>query len=669
MTVDEMWLKRSTLVKLLENEVFCLDVASEDLVILRLRSELVDFLKAKVTTNQAKATVILSIDTTISENDEAYEIEAQKIVGRSSKGLLYGFYAFLRLKLTGEKLSEKSEPQQAIRMINHWDQVDGTIERGYAGESVFFGSPGSNDNTDHGSFSLREIKGDIFRNDFARLEMYARFLASIGINAISLNNVNVRGLATNLIVSPYIDKVREIAHLFSSFGIKTFLAINWAAPKLIGGLTTSDPFDLAVRDWWKGIADHIYTLIPDFGGFVVKADSEGEPGPYQYGRNHADGANMLAEALEAHDGLVIWRTFVYNCQMDWRERSFDRAKAAYENFMPLDGEFLDNVILQIKFGPMDFQTREPLLPLFGALRHTNQMMEFQVTAEYLGHQIDINYAVPQWRSMLNFDTKHDKTHSLAKEVLIKNSIIKQNSGLVAIGNVGMDENWCGNKLAQANFYGFGRMCWNSDLTSEEILEEWLKMSFPEVEDAQRATIFNIMIGSNRTYEKYNAPLAVGSMMVPHYHYGPSVNGYEYDRWGSYHFADRNGVGVDRTTATGTGYAGLYAPEVAEIFEDINKTPDELLLFFHFVKYDHILHSGKTLIQTIYDLHFEGYDEVVAYIKLWKSLEGKIDAITYENVAERLERQLQNARNWRDQVNTYFYRFSGVKDNQGRTIYK
>lgn len=669
MVVDEMWLNQKILSQLLKNEVFYCEFDVEDLITVRLRSELVNWLKVKLTDHKERATILLTVVPEIDENAEAYEVKEHKISGNSSRGLLYGFYAFLRLRLLDKKLSEKSTPQQAIRMINHWDQVDGTIERGYAGESIFFGTLGSNDNTDHGSFELREIVGEIFRNDFTRLEMYGRFLASIGINAISLNNVNVRGLATNLIVSPYIDKVKEIAKLFSSFGIKTFLAINWAAPKLIGGLTTSDPFDVKVKEWWKEVAHHIYDVIPDFGGFVVKADSEGEPGPYQYGRNHADGANMLAEALETHGGLVIWRTFVYNVQMDWRERSFDRAKAAYENFMPLDGKFADNVILQIKFGPMDFQTREPLMPLFGALKHTNQMIEFQITAEYLGHQIDVNYSVPQWLSMLNFDTKHDKIQSLAKEVLVTNSVIKQNSGIVAIGNVGMDDNWTGNKLAQANFYGFGRMCWNNDMTSEAILDEWLKMSFPEVEEATRETIFKMMISSNRTYEKYNAPLAVGSMMVPHYHYGPSVNGYEYDRWGSYHFADRNGVGVDRTTRTGTGYAGLYSPEVAAVFEDISKTPDELLLFFHFVNYDHVLHSGKTLIQTIYDLHFEGYDEVVEYIKLWKTLDGKLDVITYENVAERLDLQLMNARNWRDQINTYFYRLSGVKDGQGRVIYK
>lgn len=664
MTIDEMWLKSSVLKERLTKEIFYVDVTFEDKITLRLRSEISEWLGCQLTGEKSEATVVLSVKSDLDDNLEAYEIRENEIIGASSVGLLYGFYAYLRLKLTGAKLSEKSAPNQALRMINHWDQVDGTIERGYAGESIFFGRFGSNDNTDTGSFAVKDIGTDIFRNDFTRLEMYARFLASIGINAISLNNVNVRALGTNLIISPYIEKVGEIARIFATFGLKTFLAINWAAPKLIGGLKTSDPLDKKVSAWWQQTIDHIYNVIPDFGGFVVKADSEGEPGPYQYGRNHADGANMLAKPFEKYGGLVIWRTFVYNSQTDWRNRKNDRAKAAYETFMPLDGDFADNVILQIKFGPIDFGVREPLMPLFGALKKTNQLMEFQITAEYLGHQIDLNYVLPQWLEMIHFDN-----YGQPKDTIKVNSPIATNSGFVAIGNMGMDENWCGNKLAQANFYGFGRMCWNNDLTAAKILQEWIALTFPEVKEEVRKEIFELMIDSNRTYELYNAPLGVGSMMVPHYHYGPSVNGYEYDRWGAYHFADRNGLGIDRTSATGTGYASLYAPEVAKIFEDKSQTPDEILLFFHYVEYGQLLKSGKTLIQTIYDQHFEGLERVESYLKSWQSLIGEIDELTYNNVLERLKLQLENARNWRDQVNTYFYRMSGIPDEKGREIYR
>ncbi|ABX75554.1 Alpha-glucuronidase [Lactococcus lactis subsp. lactis NCDO 2118] len=664
MTIDEMWLKSSVLKERLAEEIFYVDVAFEDKITLRLRSEISEWLGCQLTGEKSKATVVLSVKSDLDDNLEAYEIRENEIIGASSVGLLYGFYTYLRLKLTGGKLSEKSAPNQALRMINHWDQVDGTIERGYAGESIFFGRFGSNDNTDTGSFAVKDIGTDIFRNDFTRLEMYARFLASIGINAISLNNVNVRALGTNLIISPYIEKVGEIASLFATFGLRTFLAINWAAPKLIGGLKTSDPLDEKVSSWWRQTIDHIYNVIPDFGGFVVKADSEGEPGPYQYGRNHADGANMLANSFEKYGGLVIWRTFVYNSQTDWRNRKNDRAKAAYENFMPLDGDFADNVILQIKFGPIDFGVREPLMALFGALKKTNQLMEFQITAEYLGHQIDLNYVLPQWLEMIHFDN-----YGQPKDTIRVNSPIATNSGFVAIGNVGMDENWCGNKLAQANFYGFGRMCWNNDLTAAKILQEWIALTFPEVKEEVGKQIFELLIDSNRTYELYNAPLGVGSMMVPHYHYGPYVNGYEYDRWGAYHFADRNGLGIDRTSATGTGYASLYAPEVAKIFEDKSKTPDEILLFFHYVEYGQLLKSGKTLIQTIYDQHFEGLERVESYLKSWQALIGEIDELIYNNVLERLKLQLENARNWRDQVNTYFYRMSGIPDEKGREIYR
>lgn len=517
MAIDEMWSQSSILKKRLTNEIFYVNLEYEDKITIRLRSEICEWLGCQLTGERSEATVVLSVDCKLDVNLEAYEVKENEIIGTSSVGLLYGFYAYLRLKLSGANLSEKSAPAQSLRMINHWDQVDGTIERGYAGESIFFGRFGSNDNTDTGSFAVKDIGTDIFRNDFTRLKMYARFLASIGINAISLNNVNVRGLGTSLIVSPYIEKVGEIAKLFATFGLKTFLAINWAAPKLIGELKTSDPLDENVYTWWQQTIDHIYEVIPDFGGFVVKADSEGEPGPYQYGRNHADGANMLAKAFEKYNGLVIWRTFVYNSQTDWRNRKNDRAKAAYENFMPLDGDFSDNVILQIKFGPIDFGVREPLMPLFGALKKTNQLMEFQITAEYLGHQIDLNYVLSQWLEMIHFDN-----YGQPKDTISANSPVATHSGFVAIGNVGMDENWCGNKLAQANFYGFGRMCWNNDLSAAEILQEWLALTFPEVKAEVQKEIYELLIDSNQTYELYNAPLAVGSMMVPHYHYGPSI---------------------------------------------------------------------------------------------------------------------------------------------------
>lgn len=675
MTFDRTWLTEGTVGAAVKNKSFYFKaLPNEDVVSVRLRDEITSFGQGNVTLAEGDADVIIEVGTTDFASDEAFKLtEAAGVItisGNTTRAVLYGFYTMIRRIATGESLNYESAPTQSIRMINHWDQIDGTIERGYAGESIFFGRYGSNSNPDRKEFDLREVIGDPFRRDFERVAFYARMLASAGFNAVSLNNVNVRGLATGLIVQPLLQGVAEIAEIFSSFGIKTFLAINWAAPKRIGGLETSDPLDEGVKQFWQETVDNIYKVIPDFGGFVVKADSEGEPGPYQYGRNHADGANMLAEAMAPHNGLVIWRTFVYNSRQDWRDRSTDRARAASDNFEPLDGQFAENVILQIKFGPIDFQTVEPLTPLFGALKKTNQMMEFQVTAEYLGHQIDINYSVPQWESMINFDTQYDDVESsLAKHVLRENSLKTENSGFVAVGNVGMDDNWTGNKLAQANLYGFGRLGWDDNATADQLLQEWIAQSFDGVDEAAKDVVFDIMSTSNDTYEKYNAPLGIGFMVVTNSHYGVSVNGYEYDRWGTYHFADRNGVGVDRTTATGTGYAGLYSPKVAAMYEDLATMPDKNLLFFHHVPYTHVLQSGQTVIQYIYDTHFEGYANVEKYVAQWADLEGKLDATTFANVQERLQLQQQNALEWRDQVNTYFFRMSGIDDAQGRTIYR
>lgn len=674
MSFDRLWFNRKNLSNAISNESFYFDSSVDnDDISIQLRIEIIDVLHCNIVREKSKASVILSIITNATLGEEGYLLDENNnqvsIAAQTTRALMYGFYDMLRRKATSQPLANiKSIPSQAIRMINHWDQIDGTVERGYSGESIFFGKNGINKNSDTGTFDLRKIEGNPFRNDFNRIEWYARFLASIGINAVSLNNVNVRGLATELIIHPFLDNVADIAKVFHKFGIKTFLAINFGAPKRLSDLTTNDPLDDGVRQWWQNTVKEIYKTIPYFGGFVVKADSEGEPGPYQYGRNHAEGANMLGEALEPFDGVVIWRTFVYNSQQDWRDRSTDRAKAASENFAPLDGQFHDNVILQVKFGPIDFQTREPLTPLFGAMKHTNLMFEAQITAEYLGHQIDINYAAPQWQSMLTFDTKSKHGSSLVKDIIPDNSVKVENSGMVAVSNVGMDDNWTGNKLAQANLYAWGRLAWENDLSAFDILREWIEQTFADVDNKTQNVIYNIMSTSNETFEKYTAPLGVGFMVRPHYHYGVSINGYEYDRWGTYHFADRNGVGVDRTQSSGTGYTSLYAPQVAAMFENLKTVPDELLLFFHHVPYTHVLHSGKTVIQHIYDTHFEGYNTVLEYIQNWSELKGIIDDTTFKNVSERLELQKVNALEWRDQINTYFYRMSGIGDEKGREIY-
>lgn len=668
---DQMWLRPEVIRSLIGQGKWCLKVSDEDDLTIRLRKEIVSWLGLKLTGDEREADVVIHQVSDGSLGEETYRIRGgspARIEAEGSNGLLYGFYAYLRTLVTCGKIEDRiSAPSQHIRMIDHWDQIDGSVERGYAGESIFFGHLDSNDHSDFRQFPERDTS-DPFRGDYGRLCDYARFMASIGINAVCLNNVNVRGDAAKLVLPPFLDRVTDIASLLHEFGIKTFLSINFASPRILGGLSTSDPLDEEVRAWWKSVADGIYDRIPYFGGFVVKADSEGEPGPMQYGRTHADGANMLGRAVSPHGGVVIWRAFVYDSRQDWRDRRTDRARAAFDSFRALDGEFDDNVILQVKFGPMDFQTREPLNPLIGAMRNTNLVVEYEITAEYLGQQIDVNYVLPQWLEMAGTVARPDESPATVASIVKTDSRIPAFSGFAAVSNVGMDDNWTGNVLAQANLYGFGRMCWDSALSAEDILQEWLRLSFPDADDEVLRTIRQIMSTSNETYEWYTAPLGVGFMVVPGIHYGPSVDGYEYDRWGTYHFADRDGIGVDRTQATGSGYTAQYPPAVARRYEDLYSCPDELLLFFHHVPYVHRLHNGKTVIQHIYDTHFAGYEKVCEYVDLWESLSGRLDEVSYRNVLERLLLQRENARSWRDQVNTFFYRMSGIEDEQGRLIH-
>lgn len=588
-------------------------------------------------------------------NEEGYTIQSLNdsvyIIGKTDRGVLYGVHHLLKLMQTGKLLQHLKiveSPKNQFRMINQWDNMDGSIERGYAGKSIFY----------------NDYK---FTENLSRIKDYARLLSSVGINAISINNVNVWDIETNLITSKYLPDVKKIASIFSSYGIQTFLSINYASPIELGNLDTADPLNEDVKQWWKDKVKEIYSYIPDFGGFVVKADSENRPGPFSYNRDHAEGANVLAEALQPFNGIVIWRCFVYNCLQDWRDRTTDRAKAAYDNFKPLDGSFLDNVILQVKNGPMDFQVREPVSPLFGAMEKTNQFLEFQVTQEYTGQQKDLCYLVPLWKEVFDFDTYARGKGSTVKSI-VSGSLYKYDySGVAAVSNIGNDINWTGNTLAQANFYGYGRLIWNPDLTSEEIGSDWIQLTFgndPEI----GSLIQEMLLDSLQIYENYTAPLGIGWMVNPNHHYGPNVDGYEYDAWGTYHFADRDGIGVDRTIETGTGYSNQYFQPHAATYNALETCPDEVLLFFHHVPYTHKLKSGETVIQHIYNTHFKGVSQVEALIERWSRLQEKIDEVRFNNVADRLNMQLKNAIEWRDKVNTYFYRKSGIPDEQSRRIY-
>lgn len=572
------------------------------------------------------------------------------VAGQSAKGALYAVFHLLRLMQCGESLADLTiteTPANGLRMINQWDNMDGSIERGYAGKSIFYRN------------------NEIVR-DMSRIRDYARLLASVGINAISINNVNVHSVESLLITDKLLPDVARVASVFRRYGISTFLSVNYASPLELGGLTSADPLDESVRQWWKEKAEEIYQEIPDFGGFLVKADSEGRPGPFTYGRDHADGANMLAEVLQPFGGIVIWRCFVYNCEQDWRDSKTDRARAAFDHFTPLDGKFRDNVILQIKNGPMDFQVREPLSPLLGAMSATNQVLELQITQEYTGQQRHLCYLIPQWKEALDFDTFAHGSGSTVANVASGLLFGRRLGGIAAVSNIGDNPNWTGHTLAQANLYGFGRLAWNPQLSAEQITLEWIYMTFGSDPDVVRG-VSKMLLDSWRIYENYTAPLGVGWMVNPGHHYGPNIDGYEYSRWGTYHFADCHGIGVDRTIQSGTGYTSQYFAPRSEWYESRESCPDELILFFHHVPYTHKLKTGKTVIQHIYDTHFDGVLQVEELVQIWNSLEGKVDAERFEDVRSRLREQAAHSKEWRDQINTYFFRKSGIPDEYGRII--
>ena len=612
------------------------------------------------TTLAPKQLLSTALRLTAAENEPAgaFSITADEgskvitISSASGEGLLYGAFRLIFLLRTADEFKElncEETPASPLRMLNHWDNMDGSIERGYSGNSFFFESD-------------KVIIDD-------RTEAYARLVASVGINAVVINNVNVRAAATKLISAVYRKEIKALINIFKKYGIRLYLSLNFAAPMELGGLDGSDPCDEKVRAWWKKALDDLFTDVPELGGFLIKADSEGRPGPFTYGRTHADGANMLADIIAPYGGLVIWRCFVYNCKQDWRDTVTDRAKAQYDNFMPLDGEFRENVILQIKNGPMDFQVREPVSPLFGGLKKTNELMEFQIAQEYTGQQKHVCYLIPMFKEILEFktyirDTKGEPIEAdTVCDVVTGRTFGTKNCGMAAVSNTGNDANWTGHDLAAANLYGFGRLAFNPALTAEEIAKEWTALTFGK-DEVIFQLISYILNTSRPAYEKYTAPLGVGWMVNPCHHYGPNVDGYEFSEWGTYHRSDAEGMGVERG-AKGTGYIAQYNEPNASLYENLETCPDELLLFMHHVPYTYRLHSGKTVIQHIYDSHYEGAEEAVRMRSAWCSLKDKIDRKRFERVLERFDLQVESAAEWRDAICTYYRQKSGIADEKGR----
>jgi alpha-glucuronidase len=568
------------------------------------------------------------------------------IAARNDRGVLYGAFALLRRVALYDdiaRLNERAEPSAPVRWVNEWNNLDGSIERGYAGPSIFF---------EHGNVAA----------DLTRAREYARLLSSIGINACAVNNVNAD---VRVMSDAFLPQLTRLADAFRPWGVQLAISVDFSSPRRLGGLDTFDPLDARVASFWRERVEAIYRAVPDLAGFVLKADSEGRLGPSAYGRTHADAANAIARALAPHQGLLFYRGFVYDHHMDWRNPKNDRARAAVDNFAPLDGRFDANVIVQIKHGPIDFQVREPVSPLFGVLEKTNQAIELQVTQEYTGQQRHVVYLVPMWKEVLDFDLHARGPGTPVREIVSGRTFDRPTGGYVAVSNVGRDENWLGHDLAMANLYGFGRLAWTPSLSSFRIAEEWARLTFghePKVVES----VASILIDSWPAYEDYTGPLGVGTLTdIIGVHFGPGIESSERNGWGQWHKGDEHGIGMDRTVATGTGFVGQYRRPVAAMYESLDRCPDELLLFFHHVPYTHVLHSGKTLIQHVYDRHYRGAATAADFVRRWRAIEGLVDGERHDAVERRLAYQAGHAVVWRDAVCQWFRRMSGVADAKGR----
>lgn len=560
--------------------------------------------------------------------DEGYTIRSagNDIILESSaeKGLLYAAYHLLRLQAEGndcKNLNISESPLYEYRILNHWDNIDGTVERGYAGKSLW---------------KLEELPTVIS----PAYEKYARANASVGINGTVLNNVNA---SVEILSDKYLAKVKALSDIFRPYGIKVYLSVNFASPMKLGGLDTADPMDEKVAEWWKRKVHEIYSLIPDFGGFLVKANSEGQPGPCDYGRTHAQGANMLASALKPYGGIVMWRAFVYSPTDD------DRAKQAYLEFKPLDGKFLDNVIVQVKNGPIDFQPREPYSPLFGSMPHTPLMVEFQITQEYLGHSNHLTYLAPMWKEFYEYVSPYS---------------IKAVAGVANIGN---DVNWCGHDFAQSNWYAFGRLAWNPELSSSQIAREWLVQTFTD-ESEFLNPVEEMMLESREAVVDYMMPLGLHHIFAWSHHYGPEpwceIPGARADWLPSYyHCADREGIGFDRTT-TGSDAVSQYPDSLAAVFNSLSSCPEEFLLWFHHVSWDHKLKSGNTLWDELCYKYQTGVDKAQEFCEVWNQMSDYVDSERYQAIANRLKIQADDAVWWKDACLEYFRTFSRMKYPSG-----
>ncbi|MBQ8048319.1 MAG: alpha-glucuronidase [Bacteroidales bacterium] len=581
------------------------------------------------------------VDTTLDLKHDGFMIkdtpDGRKVMAKTDIGAMYGTYALQRLERTGKadgELDIREEPSYERRILNHWDNLDNTVERGYAGWSIWhWGEP---------------VPVELIKE-------YARLNASVGINGSVLNNVNA---TPEMLRRDYLERVAEIADIMRPYGVRVYLSVNFSSPAQLGGLPDSDPLRPEVQKWWANKVAEIYGLIPDFGGFLVKANSEGLPGPQDFSRTHADGANMLADALKPFDGIVMWRAFVYS------PKSSDRACQAYDEFAPLDGQFRDNVLIQIKNGPVDFQPREPFSPLFGHMPNTQMMAEFQITQEYLGFSNHLVYLIPLFKECLDSDTYCKGEGSTIADITTGKLYpdVYNTTAIAGVANIGRDENWCGHHFAQSSWYGFGRMAWDVTLTAEEIAQEWLEQTFTSDPDFVEP-VLDMMMTSREAAVDYMMPLGFHHIFAWTHHYGPEpwcdIPGARAD-WlpKYYHKADAEGVGFDRTRA-GSGNVDQYHEPLASLYNSIETCPEELLLWFHHVPWTHKMSSGRTLWDEICHRYDRGVKKVREYQAVWEKAKPYVDAERWEAVRAKLEIQESDARWWRDACVQYFGEFSGM----------
>jgi len=589
--------------------------------------------------SKAAVNAFITTEELLKVGSEGYIIKSKPgstiITGNTDTGILYGVFHFLRLMQTQKDISNLnivSAPKLKLRLLNHWDNLNRTVERGYAGFSIW------NWHTLPGYIDQRYID-------------YARANASIGINGTVLTNVNANA---TVLTKPYLEKVKALADLFRPYGIKVFLTARFSAPIEIGRLKTADPLNEEVQQWWKQKMQEIYSLIPDFGGFLVKANSEGQPGPQDYKRTHADGANMLADAVVPYKGIIIWRAFVYAA-----ENPVDRHKQAYDDFVPLDGKFRNNVMVQVKNGAIDFMPREPFHPLFGAMPKTPLMMEFQVTQEYLGQGTNLVYLAPLFKEVLESDTYCKGKGSTVAKVIDGSIDNHQLNGMAGVANIGNDINWCGHPFAQANWYTLGRLAWDHTLSSEKIADDWLRMTYSN-NSSFLLIISKMMMQSRDIMVQYSNPIGLHHIMGTGHHYGPApwVSNLNRPEWNPvyYHKADSAGIGFNRT-ATGSNAIVQYFPGARKLWEDINTCEERNLLWFHHVSWNHKMKSGRTLWEELCYQYYSGAEQVKQMQQTWKQVKSFIDRERFEQVSQLLVVQYNEAVWWRNACLLYFQTFS------------